>query len=64
MKHKFWKIEYISIEGRNKWCVARSPLVWKEYDVEQAICGGAGDDVDIITDISPTYDDVWTYDFE
>jgi len=47
-EYKFWKVNYLSMEGNTRWQLVRCPGEWELYDVEvkaQSLCYGCGDDM-------------------
>ena len=64
MEYRYWKIEYISCEGNERWVIARTPIDWVEYQVHDRIpMGGCGDDVAEITSIDETNNENYLFDF-
>ena len=65
-EYTYWCVEYISVEGNDRWTNARSPEGWNSYDVRNAIrMGGVGDDPAEIKNIyETTVHDPWDYSWD
>lgn len=63
-EYSYWEIEYVSVEGNERWTIVRAPIDWEEDDVRNRVpLGGCGDDVSRITSISETSDCDYSWDF-
>lgn len=64
MEYNYWKITYISCEGNERWFVAKTPLDWERWQVEDRIqMGGCGDEPAEIISIDETMSDDYAYDY-
>jgi len=63
-EYSYWRIEYTSCEGNDRWTIARAPFDWTEYEVEDRITmGGCGDDPAEINSVSETCNTDYSCDF-
>lgn len=64
MQYEYWKVNYVSAEGNNRWTVVRTPHDWEEWQVEERFpLGSTGDEAAEITSVEPTLDEDYLYDF-